>query len=135
MWMFVHIGIPVALSAALYSATVFAQGAPAPAAGGGGGDGQQVFNNHCRTCHSLKEGDNRQGPNLAGIVGKKSGSVQGVSYSSALKDGAITWDEGALDKWIENPDSVAAGNNMKPYGGVQNPEDRKKIIEYLKSGK
>lgn len=133
MWMLVHLGIPLMLSAVLFSATTaHAQGAPAA---GGGGDGQQVFNNHCRTCHSMKEGDNRQGPNLSGIVGKKSGSVQGVPYSSALKDGAVTWDEATLDKWIENPDSVAANNSMKPYGGVPDPEQRKKIIEYMKSPK
>lgn len=132
MWMIVQLAVPLALSAFLFSEAARAQGAPAPA-GGGGGDGQQVFNNHCRTCHSTKEGDNRQGPNLAGIVGRKSGSVQGVSYSSALKDGALTWDEATLDKFIENPESAAPGNNMKPYSGVSNPEDRKKIIEYLKS--
>jgi cytochrome c len=27
-------------------------------------DNQLVFNNVCRTCHTLKEGDNRLGPNL-----------------------------------------------------------------------
>jgi cytochrome c2 len=26
--------------------------------------GQLLFNNACRTCHSMKEGDNRLGPNL-----------------------------------------------------------------------
>ena len=29
-----------------------------------GADDQLVFNNVCRTCHTLKEGDNRLGPNL-----------------------------------------------------------------------
>ena len=32
---------------------------------------QQAFNNSCRTCHSVKEGDNRLGPNLNKIVGRK----------------------------------------------------------------
>ena len=27
--------------------------------------GQQAFNNACRTCHMVKEGDNRLGPHLA----------------------------------------------------------------------
>ena len=34
-------------------------------------DGQTAFNNSCRTCHTMKEGDNRQGPSLAGIIGRK----------------------------------------------------------------
>jgi cytochrome c len=36
---------------------------------------QQVFNNACRTCHTIKEGDNRQGPNLYKIIGRKAGSL------------------------------------------------------------
>ena len=37
--------------------------------------GQQVFNNVCRTCHTTKEGDNRLGPHLYKIIGRKSGSL------------------------------------------------------------
>lgn len=36
-------------------------------------EGQLLFNNACRTCHTLREGDNRLGPNLHGIVGRKAG--------------------------------------------------------------
>ena len=37
-----------------------------PQASQGMGDvsGEQAFNNVCRTCHMVKEGDNRLGPNL-----------------------------------------------------------------------
>ena len=37
--------------------------------------GQQTFNNACRTCHTTKEGDNRLGPNLHNIIGRKAGSL------------------------------------------------------------
>src|ERR1700712_2830124 len=43
--------------------------------------GQQAFNNACRTCHTLKEGDNRQGPNLYKIIGRNAGSLPGYGYS------------------------------------------------------
>jgi cytochrome c len=33
--------------------------------------GQLIFNNACRTCHTMNEGDNRLGPNLYKIVGRK----------------------------------------------------------------
>jgi cytochrome c len=36
--------------------------------------GQLTFNNACRTCHTTKEGDNRLGPNLHNIIGRKAGS-------------------------------------------------------------
>src|SRR5258708_5567543 len=31
---------------------------------------QQAFNNACRTCHTIKDGDNRLGPNLYKIIGR-----------------------------------------------------------------
>ena len=34
-------------------------------------DGQLAFNNVCRTCHTLKEGDNRLGPSLHKIIGRR----------------------------------------------------------------
>ena len=50
--------------------------------------GQQTFNNACRTCHTTKEGDNRLGPNLHNIIGRKAGSLQNYGYSSA---GSVSW--------------------------------------------
>jgi cytochrome c len=97
-------------------------------------DGQTAFNNSCRTCHTVKEGDNRQGPNLAGIVGRKAGSLPDYNYSSSMKQSGITWDETNLDQLIANPDQVVKGNSMKPYGGITDAAQRKTIIEFLKSG-
>ena len=97
------------------------------------GDGKLLFNNACRTCHSVNEGDNRLGPSLAGVVGRPSGSIEGVNYSSALADGAVTFDEATLDRFIENPDAVAPGHGMKPFGGISSPEERAAIIAFLKA--
>ena len=47
--------------------------------------GQLTFNNACRTCHTIKEGDNRLGPNLHNIIGRKAGSLPNYGYSSAMK--------------------------------------------------
>lgn len=95
-------------------------------------DGQQAFNNSCRTCHTLKEGDNRQGPSLAAVVGRKAGTLAGYSFSSSMAQSGIIWDEATLDKFIEAPDQVVAGNAMKPYGGITDPVQRKAIVDYLK---
>ena len=94
-------------------------------------DNQLVFNNVCRTCHTLKEGDNRLGPNLHNIIGRKAGSVPDYGYSSAMKDADLTWDRATLDRFIANPDQVVPGNRMKPYGGLTSAEERAKIIAYL----
>ena len=93
-----------------------------------------MFNNACRTCHSVREGDNRLGPSLHKIYGAKAGTSQGYgNYSQGLISSGITWDEATLDKFIANPDEVVANNNMKPYKGTSDAAVRKKIIEFLKS--
>lgn len=95
--------------------------------------GEQLFNNNCRTCHSWKEGDNRLGPSLHGIVGRKSGALQGFNYLPSMKQANLTWDEDTLDKFIANPDSVVQNNTMKPFSGITDAATRKQIVEFLKS--
>ena len=97
-------------------------------------DGQLAYNNNCRTCHSMKEGDNRLGPSLHKIFGAKAGAAKGYTlYSEGLRSSGITWDEATLDKFIANPDAVIPNNNMNPYTGMTDAAVRAKIIAYLKS--
>jgi cytochrome c len=95
--------------------------------------GQLAFNNSCRTCHSVKEGDNRLGPNLYKVVGRKAGSLPNYGYSAAMKNADFVWDKGKLDQFIADPDAVVRGNNMKPYGGLASADTRAKVIAYLES--
>jgi cytochrome c len=103
------------------------------AATSGESRGVEAFNNNCRTCHSWKKGDNRLGPNLHGIIGRKAGAAAGFTYSPSLENSNITWDEHTLDKFIANPESIAPGNNMKPFTGIADASTREEIIEFLKS--
>lgn len=93
--------------------------------------GQQAFNNACRTCHIMREGDNRLGPNLHKIIGRKAGSLPDYGYSSAMKEAGFVWDEQKLERFIASPDEVVPGNSMKPYAGLASSDDRAKIIAYL----
>ncbi|MGL3211780.1 c-type cytochrome [Bradyrhizobium sp. BR 1433] len=43
-----------------------------------GVSGEQAFNNSCRTCHTVKDGDNRVGPNLHNVVGRKAGRLRAL---------------------------------------------------------
>ena|SRR5258705_10862118 len=104
---------------------------PQASQGTEGVSGQQAFNNGCRTCHMVREGDNRLGPNLHGIVGRKAGSLPDYAFSSAMKEAGFVWDEEKLDRFIANPDEVVPGNGMKPYGGLTSNDERKKIIAFL----
>jgi cytochrome c len=92
------------------------------------GSRQLIFNNACRACHTTKEGDNRLGPNLHNIIGRKAGSLPNFGYSSAMKGADFVWDPGKLDSFIAKPDEVVPGSNMKPYGGLASAEDRTKLI-------
>ncbi|MBR0825944.1 c-type cytochrome [Bradyrhizobium manausense] len=93
---------------------------------------QQAFNNSCRTCHTVKEGDNRLGPNLHKIIGRKAGSLSDYAYSSAMKDAGFAWDQDKLTQFITNPDQVVSGNRMKPYTGLS-ADEAGKVIAYLQS--
>jgi cytochrome c len=94
-------------------------------------DGAALFKQQCATCHatSLSEAP-RQGPPLAGIVGRQAGKLDGFHYSPELAQAGFTWDESRLDAWLSNPQAVIPGAVM-PYRQA-NAETRGLIIDYLK---
>ncbi|RZN07665.1 cytochrome C [Bradyrhizobium genosp. SA-3] len=93
---------------------------------------QQAFNNSCRTCHSVKEGDNRLGPNLNKIVGRKAGSLPNYNYSSSMKEAGFVWDQDKLTRFMVKPDEVVSGHKMQPYGGIS-AEEAAKVVAYLQA--
>jgi cytochrome c len=95
--------------------------------------GQLAFNNACRTCHSMKKDDNRLGPNLYKVLGRKAGSTPNYVYSTAMRDSDLVWDKTKLDNFIANPDAVVPGNKMKPYGGLASADVRAQVITFLES--
>jgi cytochrome c len=101
--------------------------------GAGAEEAQLAFNNHCRTCHVTNADDHRLGPSLHDVVGREAGSASNYAYSSAMADAGLVWDEATLDRFIENPQAVVPGNNMKPYSGIASAEERAKIIAHLKA--
>jgi nitrite reductase (NO-forming) len=92
-------------------------------------EGRKVFRK-CQACHSVEEGKNLIGPSLAGIVGRKAGSVSGFNYSPALKQSGITWDRASLDAYLADPQKKVPGNRM-PFPGLKSQDDRQDVIAYL----
>ncbi len=92
--------------------------------------GATLFKRQCGACHSLVSGETRQGPSLAGVYGRKAGSVAGFNYSPGFKTADFDWDEAHLDPYLTNPRSVIPGGVMA-YRQAK-PEIRHMIIEYLK---
>src|ERR1700733_12449734 len=74
-------------------------------------NGKVVFEK-CAACHSLEAGKNDIGPSLAGIWGRKAGTLEDFRYSNAMKQSNVTWDELTLDAFIEDPQAFIPGNRM-----------------------
>lgn len=59
--------------------------------------GANLFKTRCAQCHTLKDGEgNKVGPALYGLFGRKSGQVEGFSYTDANKQKGVTWNEDSL---------------------------------------
>lgn len=87
----------------------------------------------CAGCHSLEPGRHSAGPSLAGIFGRKAGTVESFTrYSKALEQATIVWDETTLDAWISNPDALIPGNFM-PFPGISDPNARADLVAFLKN--
>lgn len=92
--------------------------------------GRRLFA-QCRSCHTIDAGaPNRVGPNLHGVFGRKIGSLEGFTYSQAVRDADFTWDAAQLDHWLANPQSFLPGNRMA-FVGVRDETQRRDLIAYL----
>lgn len=109
-------------------AMALAQAAAAQATGDAAA-GEKVFN-QCKACHTVQAGQNRVGPSLHGVVGRKAGSVEGFTYSPAMKNSGLTWTPEELDKYLADPKGTVPGNKMA-FPGLKKPEDRANVIAYL----
>jgi cytochrome c len=113
---------------AMIAAAAWLFAAPAPAQDQAA-QGEQLFRTRCGSCHTVQAGVNRVGPSLAGVIGRKAGSVAGVRYSRALQSSDITWDAHALDEYLAAPSRRVPGTTMAI--AVPNAEQRSAIIAYL----
>jgi cytochrome c len=104
-----------------------------PAQAGDAQRGADLFADNCSDCHSTKEdGGNRKGPNLFGVVGRKTGSVPGFDYSDANKAAGWVWTPERLDAYLAAPKTVIPGTIMK-FKGDPDAKEREDIIAYLAS--
>lgn len=93
--------------------------------------GADLFADNCGDCHSTKEGGpNRKGPNLFGVVGRKSGTVPGFDYSEANKAKDWIWTPERLEPYLAAPKTVVPGTIMK-FKGDPDPQERADIIAFL----
>jgi len=98
---------------------------------GNAAKGAKIFKTKCAQCHTIDSGGkNLQGPNLHGIVGRHSGSVESFSYTSANKNSGILWGPEHLFKYLEKPAAYIPGTKMV-FAGLKKEGDRADLIAYL----
>ena len=68
---------------------------------------------------------------MAGVFGRKSGTEHGYSYSPAMKELNVTWDQTNLDEYLKGPGKFVRGTKMVYF--VPNEKDRQDVIAYLKT--
>lgn len=95
--------------------------------------GEAAFRRLCAACHIVTaEGRRGVGPSLFGIVGRKSGTVDGFRYSAANQNANVVWTPEVLERYLANPREFMPGTTMA-FAGIRNDADRANVIAYLQT--
>ena len=94
--------------------------------------GKVIFQQQCTVCHTAEPNDNggAQGPSLQGVFGRKAGSDPSFSYTQALRDSKITWNEPSLNRFLSAPSQMVPGTAMAV--SITDPQQRSNLVAYLK---
>jgi len=95
--------------------------------------GRETFEKRCTGCHALDK--IKVGPPLRGVYGRNAGKDPQFTYSDAVKNASVMWDESTLDRWLTDTESIIPDNDMAFR--LNDPAHRADIIAYLRklSGK
>lgn len=105
----------------------------APCAGESLEAGKELFSSECIACHAFE--CNRSGPKLAGLFGRKAGSVSDFSdYTDELRNSGIVWSEKTLNVFLKDPGRTLPGTLMALAGRIEDEVSRSNLIAFLKSG-
>jgi cytochrome c len=84
----------------------------------------------CAACHNVL-GDG-VGPDLTGIYGQKAARNSNFSYSSALRNSHLVWDEPTLRAFIRDPQGLVKDTKMA-FPGYTEEADVEAVLAYLKN--
>jgi len=91
--------------------------------------GKTAFDNQCAACHTSVVGKNGFGPSLAGVVGRKSGTLAGYAYTPAMTHANLTWDAATLDQFLTSSTAKVPGTSMPVE--IADEKTRADTIAYL----
>lgn len=115
-------------------ATTEPAAAPEPAADPALVDlGEKVFR-RCKACHQVgPDAQNRIGPQLNGVIGRRVGGLGDFDYSDAMAEagaGGLVWNDRSLDAFLADPQGYMPGTKMG-FAGLKAAEERAAIAAYL----
>ncbi len=92
--------------------------------------GEKVFKK-CSACHLVnKGGENKIGPALYGVLGRKVASKQDYKYSKAMAAYDKEWTFEEMNGYLKKPQSYIKGTKMA-FAGLRKEKDRASVILYL----
>jgi cytochrome c len=91
--------------------------------------GREAFEKRCTGCHALDK--IKVGPPLRGVYGRNAGKDPQFTYSDAMKNTSVLWEESTLDRWLTDTESIIPENDMAFR--LNDPADRANIIAYLRT--
>ena len=92
--------------------------------------GEKVFKK-CAACHLVnKGGENKIGPALYGVIGRKVASVGDYKYSKAMAAYDKFWTFEEMNGYLRKPQSYIKGTKMA-FAGLRKEKDRASVILYL----
>ena len=92
--------------------------------------GAKVFKK-CSQCHVVeKDGTNKIGPALWGVLGRPSGSVPGYKYSKAMAAHGKNWSFEEMNGFLTKPKDWIKGTKMS-FAGLKKAKERAAIILYM----
>ena len=93
-------------------------------------EGKKVFKK-CVACHAIaKEGGNKIGPALWGVLGRKAGSISDYKYSKAMTTHGKSWSFEEMNGFLTNPKKWIKGTKMS-FAGLKKETERAAIILYM----
>ena len=92
--------------------------------------GEKVFKK-CSACHLVnKGGENKIGPALYGVIGRKVASKQDYKYSKGMAAYDKDWTFEEMNGYLKKPQSYIKGTKMA-FAGLRKEKDRASVILYL----
>ena len=92
--------------------------------------GKKVFKK-CAACHSIrKDGGNKIGPKLWGVMFRPAAAITDYKYSKALSEYTKEWSWEEMNGFLIKPSKWIKGNKMG-FAGLKKEKDRASVILYL----